>query len=126
MTLQKKAGELSMTDRFDGVKSVPSITTNQASTPRPWTVDAMGYIRGPNSENILENHDNAEFICDVVDQHAALKRSNAELIKKLRTASIMLESIANLPEVASMGGLKTNCNWLSVEIDEAIAKAEGK
>ena len=28
-------------------------------TPTPWSIDALGYLRGPESENILENHDNA-------------------------------------------------------------------
>ena len=41
-------------------------------TPTPWTVDAMGYIRGPESENILENHDNAEFACKAVNAHESL------------------------------------------------------
>lgn len=37
-------------------------------TPTPWDIDVMGYIRGPESENILENHDNAAFIVRAVNR----------------------------------------------------------
>lgn len=37
-------------------------------TARPWSVDAMGYIRGPEGENILEVKENAEFVCRAVNR----------------------------------------------------------
>ena len=41
-------------------------------TPTPWSIDALGYLRGPESENILEVKDNAAFIVRAVNNHEIL------------------------------------------------------
>jgi hypothetical protein len=49
-------------------------------TPTPWTIDALGYLRGPESENILENHANAAYIVKCVNAHEDLLQSLKDLL----------------------------------------------
>jgi hypothetical protein len=36
-------------------------------SPLPWSIDALGYIRGADNTNVLEIHENAEFVCKSVN-----------------------------------------------------------
>jgi len=37
------------------------------TTPTPWSIDALGYIRGADNQNILEKPENAYLICKTVN-----------------------------------------------------------
>jgi hypothetical protein len=54
---------------------------HMAHTETPWSVDALGYLRGPNNENILEEKLNAAFIVRAVNNHAGL----LEILKAITT-----------------------------------------
>ncbi len=43
-----------------------------AHTPSPWEIGLLGYLRGPNNENILENPANAAYIVRAVNAHEEL------------------------------------------------------
>jgi hypothetical protein len=78
-------------------------------TPTPWSVNAMGYLCGPDSENILENHDNGTFIVRAVNVHE-------ELVKQLKRMIELVKTYAP-------------ADWKNDSIlpaQQTIAKAEGR
>lgn len=76
-------------------------------TPTPWSVDALGYLRGPDSENILEVKENAAFIVRAVNSHEEL----VQLLRRIR------EFDRHTPLLGTD---------MVQDIERAIAKAEGK
>lgn len=62
-------------------------------TTTPWFVDVLGYLRGPNRENILEIKENAEFVVTAVNSYA----KNQETIRELLEAGNNIEDILEVP-----------------------------
>lgn len=59
------------------------MTDNDKATPTPWEIDALGYLRGPNGEHILEIHENAQFVVEAVNERAQLLRDVKDLRNKV-------------------------------------------
>lgn len=93
-------------------------------TPTPWAVDALGYIRGPNSENILEVKENAEFVCLAINSHEELLESLKKLISRFDDGTIVRDISKD-----SHGDYTMRMMEFIMELNNAkaaIAKAEVK
>ena len=86
---------------------------NTQHTPKPWTVDAMGYIRGPESENILENKVNAEYVCRAVNNFQEL----IDVINGALESEYMTQDGQRIPMLA--GDTRKM-------LEQAVARAEEK
>ena len=67
-------------------------------TPTPWEVDVLGYLRGPNSENVLEEKENAFFVVRAVNSHEKNKNTIAALVEAAKIGIRMGENLADAHE----------------------------
>jgi hypothetical protein len=57
----------------------PKGTKMDKTSPRPWSVDAMGYIRGSDNSNVLEVQENAKLVCRAVNAHEDILKALTEI-----------------------------------------------